>query len=236
MSPQEFVTRSCRALPERIRSVVLFGSAAAGDFIEGVSHYDLLVVVDRLGIDELEALAPAIRDWRKAGNPLPLLFTPEQLAASAEAFAIEFLEMQHDRRVLHGGDPIAGIKVDPAHARMHIERELKGKSLALRDQYVLAAGDRQRIVALLCDSLSSFLSLFRIALRLYQPDVPSRKLMRCRRSRHIPFDPQPFVTVEELKERRRILGRMDVRELFCAYWQSVETVSAAVDRLLHASH
>lgn len=236
MDPQAFVTQVCRALPERVQSLVLFGSAAAGDFIPGVSHYDLVIVLDRLGIDELDALAPAIRAWRSAGNPLPLLFTSAQLQSSVDAFAIEFLEMQHDRRVLYGTDPIAGLTASPEHARMQIERELKGKSLALRDQYVLAAGDRQEIAKLMCDSLSSFLSLFRIALRLYQPEVPSGKLDAMRvLAQHIPFDPQPFVTVEEIKERRRGLLRVDVRALFDSYWQSVETVTHAVDRLLHTS-
>ena len=76
MGPEWFVTHACRALPDHVRSIVLFGSAAAGDFIEGTSSYDVLVVVDRLGVVELDALAPTIREWRKAGNPLPLLFTP----------------------------------------------------------------------------------------------------------------------------------------------------------------
>src|SRR3954471_876630 len=145
MTPQELTTRVCRALPDRIRAVVLFGSAAAGDFIDGVSRFDLLIVVDPLELEDLESLAPAIRDWHQAGHPVPLLFTPAQLAASTDAFAIEFLELQHDRRVLYGVDPIVGLKIDPLHARMHLERELKGKSLALRDQYVLAAGDPHRI-------------------------------------------------------------------------------------------
>jgi len=236
MDPQAFVTHVCRALPERVRAIVLFGSAAAGDFIPGVSRYDLLIVLDRLTIAELDALSPAIRAWRTAGNPLPLLFTPAQLAISTDAFAIEFLEMQHDRKVLYGSDPIAGLKVNVDHARMQIERELKGKSLALRDQYVLAAGDPDAIAKLLIDSLASFLSLFRIALRLYQPHVPSRKLEAMHQlAKHIPFDSQPFVTVEELKERRRGLLRVDVRALFDSYWQSVETVTTAVDRLLHTS-
>lgn len=236
MTPQEFATRACRALPERIKSIVLFGSAAAGDFIEGVSGFDLLIVLEPLGLDELEALAPLIRDWHKAGHPLPLLFTSAQLQASTDAFAIEFLELQHDRRVVYGPDPMVGLKIDPAHARMHLERELKGKLLALRDQYVLAAGDPRRIEGLLCRSLSSFLSLFRAAVALYQPQVPSRKLDALEAlAQHIPFDPQPFRTVGEIKAGHRAAGRMDLRDLFRSYWQSIETVTNAVDRLLHAT-
>jgi hypothetical protein len=234
MSPQSFVTQICRVLPQQVRSVVLFGSAAAGDFIEGSSRYDLLVVLDRLGLSELEALGPAIRDWQQAGNPLPLLFTPEQLAASADAFAIEFLEMQQARSIVYGGDFIAGLTIDPAHVRMHLERELKGKSLALRDRYVLAAGDRRLIARLMTESLSTFLSLFRTALRLYQADAPKTKLDALHAlTKHISFDLQPFVTVYEMKAGRRGARGIDTRALFGQYWQAVETVTDAVDRLMH---
>lgn len=186
-------------------------------------------------MNELEALGPTIRQWRKAGNPLPLLFTPAQLAASADAFAIELQDMQDARRVLHGDDPFAALNIDMAHVRIHLERELKGKSLALRDRYVLAAGDERMIAALLTESLSTFLSLFRTALRLYQPDAPSRKLEALHAlAKHIPFDPQPLVTIHELKEDRRKSAGIDMPALFGQYWQAIETVTEAVDRLLHS--
>jgi hypothetical protein len=232
-TPEWFAREAKAALPEQLRSVVLFGSAAAGDFVEGVSHYDLLVVVEPLGVHELESLAPTIRPWRKAGNPLPLLFTPAQLASSTDAFAIELLDMQDARRILVGHDPIAGLTIDPAHVRTHLERELKGKSLALRDRYVLAAGDERMIAALLTESLSTFLSLFRTALRIYQPQAPTQKLEALQAlAIHIAFDPQPLATIHELKERPGARGS-DLPALFAQYLHAIETVTAAVDRLLH---
>jgi hypothetical protein len=235
MSPQLFVTHLCKALPDRVRSVVVFGSAAAGDFVEGASTYDLLILVDRLGLDELEAMGPAIRDWRESGHPLPLLFTPEQFAASADAFALEFVEMKQARTVVYGDDPVAGLAIDPAQIRMHLERELRGKGLALRDKYVLAAGDRKMTVTLLTDSVSTFLSLFRSTLRLYRENVPAKKLDALRAlAAEISFDPQPFLIVEEMWRGRRSSRSVDVRTLLDQYWQAIETVTNAVDRLLHS--
>ena len=110
------------------------------------------------------------------------------------------------------------------------------EALDPREDGVLAAGDPRRIEGLLCRSLSSFLSLFRAAVALYQPQVPSRKLDALEAlAQHIPFDPQPFRTVGEMKAGRRTAGRMDLRDLFRSYWQSIETVTNAVDRLLHAT-
>jgi hypothetical protein len=233
-NPEQFAAEACQALGERLRSVVLFGSAPAGDFLEGVSHYDLLVVAEPLGQAELEALAPVIRPWRKAGNPLPLLFTPEQLAASTDAFAIELLDMQDARRVLHGDDLIVGLQVDPAHMRIHLERELMGKSLLLRDRYVLAAGDERMIVTLLTDSLSTFLVLFRSALRLFQPEAPKKKLEALRAlTGHIDLDPQPLLTIHDLKVNGGKSAGIDIPGLFGQYWRAIDEVTRAVDRHNH---
>jgi hypothetical protein len=241
-SPEQFVAEARQALGERLKCVVLFGSAAAGDFLEGISQYDLLVVADPLGLAELEALAPVIRPWRKAGNPLPLLFTPGLLASSTDAFAIELLDMQDTRQVLHGDDAIAGLKIESAHVRIHLERELMGKSLLLRDRYVLAAGDERMIVTLLTDSLSTFLSLFRTALRLFQSDakpaanisVPRRKLDALRAlAEHTPFDPQPLLTIHDLKVQRGKIAGVDLKALYGQYWRAIDEVTQAVDRHNH---
>lgn len=236
MGPQWFVTQAGQALGERLRSVVLYGSAAAGDFIEGKSLYDLLVVVSPLGIEELDALGGPIRQWAKNGQPLPLLFSPEQLASSADAFAMEFLDMQQSRRLLYGDDPIAGLVIDPSHVRHALERELKGKALALRDQYVIAAGNRRLILDLMLDALPTFLILFRTALRLYEPRVPAAKIDALPSlARHIPFDPQPFLTVQEFLDGRRGTSRVDSLALFRQYLAGIEIVIHHIDQLLHGS-
>jgi hypothetical protein len=233
MQLDDFVTRIQQTLPGRVRSIVLFGSAVAGDFIAGVSRYDLLLVLDQIHPADLEALGPLIRRWHAAGHPPPLLFTPDGLRSSADAFAIEFLDLQQSRRVLFGDDLFEGVTIDPAHVRMHLERELRAKSLALRNQYLLAAGDGRRVAELLTDSLSSFMSLFRTSLRLYQPDAPARKLEALSSlARHISFDPQPFQRVEALKEGRLKRREVDLPQLFADYWKAVELICDAIDQRL----
>jgi hypothetical protein len=237
MGPQWFVTQAGQALGVRLRSVVLYGSAAAGDFIEGKSLYDLLVVVSPLGIEELDALGGPIRQWAKNGQPLPLLFSPEKLASSADAFAMEFLDMQQSRRVLFGDDPIASLSIDPVHVRHALERELKGKALALRDQYVIAAGNRRLILDLMADALPTFLILFRTTLRLFEPHVPAIKVEALQHlARHIPFDPQPFLTVQQFLDGRRGTSRVDSLALFRGYLSGIETIIHHVDQLLHPAH
>src|SRR5262245_11370697 len=86
------------ALGAKLKSVVLYGSAAAGDFVPGVSGHDILIVVEQLAADDLVALTVPLANWEQAGNPLPQLFTPDELNASTDVFPIELLDMQQSRR------------------------------------------------------------------------------------------------------------------------------------------
>ena len=52
------------ALGERLVSVVLYGSAARGDYQEKTSDFNLLLVLRDLEPAPLEALSPARRRWR----------------------------------------------------------------------------------------------------------------------------------------------------------------------------
>jgi predicted nucleotidyltransferase len=231
---EEFVQAVTAALPGTLHSVVLFGSAAAGDFVEAASRYDLLIVAERFGFSELEALRDPFRQWTRAGHPTPLLLTIEEVQRSTDAFAIEWLDMLQARQVLAGSDPLVGMTIDPTHLRLHLERELKGKLLALREEYVLVQGRRQQTTELMIHSLSTFLVLCRAALRLYQAEVPAAKLEALRAlAGHISLDPKPFLVVEELKEGKRRLDPAATQRLFQDYLSAVEAVVAAVDRRLH---
>jgi hypothetical protein len=234
MTPEEFVEQLKKALPGKLGSAVLYGSAAAGDFVPGTSNYNLLLVVDRLGLAELDALSGPTAQWIRAGHRPPLMFAAGQLQATAHLFPIELLDMRQSRRVLFGADPLADITIDPARLGMQLERELQGKLLALREGYLHTGGKSKRVIGLLTASVAGFLVLFRAALRLFQEEVPAAKAdALAQLARHIPFDPQPMVIVNDLKRRRRRAGEFSAPVLFETYLKTIEQVAAAVARHLH---
>ena len=93
-----------QAQGDRLLSVILYGSAAAGEHNEHFSDLNVLCVLTRITPAELAALGPIFEWWRALGNPSPLLLSEEELRTSTDCFPIEFHDMQERRRVLFGKD------------------------------------------------------------------------------------------------------------------------------------
>jgi len=63
-----------------LASVVLYGSAAAGDQIELRSDYNLLIALHRITPEDLRQAQAPMREWQRLGHPLPVYFTVEELS------------------------------------------------------------------------------------------------------------------------------------------------------------
>src|SRR5713101_7220600 len=63
---------------ENLASVVLYGSAAAGDHVELRSDYNLLITLNRISPEDLRLAQAPMREWQRLGHPLPVYFTTEE--------------------------------------------------------------------------------------------------------------------------------------------------------------
>ncbi len=235
VSPEALVADLRTAIGDTLQSVVLYGSAAAGDFVAGASDYDVLIVASRLEVETLRKLSVPIRAWIASGNPPPQCFTPNELLTSADAFPIEFLDMQQSRKVIFGGDPLASLAIADDHLRLQLERELKGKLLLLRQKSLLLLDRPEELVKLLVASATTFLVLSRAALRLFQSDVPRQKVAALRDlSKHLSLDIKPILTLVEMRESKQKPSSDNVDGLFRDYLATLEKLVAAIDAHLHA--
>lgn len=163
---KELTRRLTTAFGERLVSVVLYGSAATGDWNEHSSDLNVLCVLSRLSPAELSDSEPVVRWWREKGNPPPLLLTEEEVRTSTDCFPMEFHDMQEHRRLLHGPDLIENLAIDRSFYRAQVEHELRAKQIRLRQKAAEALPDAGRLSKLLTDSLSTFCVLGRHALVL----------------------------------------------------------------------
>ena len=218
-----------RELGDRLRSVVLYGSAARGDYQERTSDLNLLLVLNDLDAAALDALAAPLARWRRRGQPLPRLFTAELIAASADVFPIEFLDLQRHRVVVTGDDPLAGVEIRRDHLRLQCERELREKLMRLREGYLEAGGRPKELKRLLTGSYTTFLALFRGCLHLLGGEVPvhNEEVVEafCARAG---LDPLPFREIDRLK--RGGPGGPGPAELFARYYDEIRKAVRRVDR------
>ena len=231
MTPEELTHRLERDLGRDLKSVILYGSAAAGDHAGKRSDHNILVVVQELGVEQLRAVSQTAKAWAKAGNRPPLLFTPESLRRSVDTFPIELLDMRDSHRVLQGEDLVQGLAPDPRDLRLQLEHDLKTKLIQLREHYMLAAGKPRNVVELMVGSVASFLALSKAALRLFRDQVPPKKLDALKAlTEHLGLDVGAFATVHEIKEGKRKSRHVDAERLFEQYLKSVEAIADAVDK------
>ena len=232
MKPEDLAKRLQEDCGEHLQSVILYGSAAAGDHTGKRSDYNVLVVTDSLARNVLDALGPAARAWTRHGNPPPMMFTAERLTEAADVFPIELLDMQEIHRVLYGPDLLKDIHVSTRNLRLEIEHELRGKLIQLRERYLTARNDKAS-VQLMIGSLSTFQVLFRAALRLYQDKVPAAKQQAVQElAERLSFNAGPFEIVDTLKRGMQKPRDVEPGSLFDGYLGAIETVLDSVDELL----
>ena len=65
----QLLEKLTKTFGERLVSVVLYGSAAAGDHHEGYSDLNVLCVLNEVTVRELEQSDPVFRWWREKRIP-----------------------------------------------------------------------------------------------------------------------------------------------------------------------
>ena len=74
----------------------------------------------------------------KQGKAHLILFTKEELIRGADVFPVEFLNIRHDYKILHGEDILKDIKISRKNLRLQLEFEFRSKLIHLRSEYLLS--------------------------------------------------------------------------------------------------
>jgi hypothetical protein len=232
----EFIRRIQQAAGENLRGVILYGSAAAGEFQSEFSHLNLLCLLRETSFSSIAAIAPVARWWQGKKHPAPLVMTREELERSADVFAVEMLDMQQHHRVLLGEEVLAGLRIPMHLHRAQVEYELREKLILLRQRLLEAAGREARLWDLLLNSVAAFATLFRHALVALGDATPrsKREAVQALAAR-IPFDPSAVLQLLDIREYKADRKQLNVKDVFTRYLAAVQQVVSAVDTMLETS-
>jgi predicted nucleotidyltransferase len=229
----EFVERIRGAASRNLVAVILYGSAAAGDYVAEHSDVNLLCVLGETSFAAIEALGPAVAWWGKQKHREPLLMSAEEMRRSADVFSIEFLDMKRHYRVLWGDDVLKTLEIPMRLHRAQVEYELREKTILLRQRLLMAAGNAEAKWELLLRSLPAFGTLFRHALiALGDAGAGSTREAAAALAGKLGIDTSVFAELLDLRERKKDRQSAKVDEIFARYLKLVEQVTAAVDKML----
>lgn len=229
----EFVEKLKTAAASNLKSVILYGSAATGEFHAKHSDLNLLCVVNSADEKQIEALHNPVEWWAKQGHRPPLVFTLEELQRSADVFTIELLDMKSHHRILFGQNILADISVPLHYHSIQVERELRTDWLRLR-QAILTAPKKQKIyLELMTSSFSVFTALFRHALiAMAETPAASKREAIERIGKFAAADPAGFLAILDRREGKREGPEIDVEKTLTQYFVFVEAVTDRFDQWL----
>jgi predicted nucleotidyltransferase len=233
---KNIVERLHEAVGENLESVVLYGSAARGDFHEVHSDLNVLCTLRALRVEDLARAAGIVRWWTSVQKqPPPLFFTGEELRRAADVFAIELLDMQQSHRVLYGLDVVSGITVPMNLHRIQVEHELRTLLLRLRQHFLLHAENQQELYAVLAKSSSSARTLLRHTLVAFgeQPPAATGDLL-ARLAARTGANAAGLEAILSLRDSKG--PNSDVASLYGKFLIALESVIAALDHHLPKHH
>ena len=219
---------------KNLASVILYGSAAAGDFIPKASDYNILIALKKIGTEDLRKAHASVREWVRMGHPVPVYFDVSELKNAADVFAIEFHQMAVAHKLLYGADLLAGLEITHDNMRRQAEYELRSKLIRLRRRYIPASASVDSLMRLMAESLANFAAIFRAVLVIHGIDPPAKKReVVALTASHLKLDGMPFEKIFNIRENN-FTGKLDevaANELFGEYLEQIEKVIDAVDAL-----
>src|SRR6266850_1518933 len=170
---QALVDKAVQALGKELGanlySCCLYGSAVRGNFIEGVSDINLLIVLNESNPAAHEAVARAIGNAKRID---PFILGRPGFVRSARSFAAKFASIKRNYRVVHGADPLADLTIYPALGRFLCEQALRNLRLRMVFAFVTRSRHSTAYLTFLCRSVTPLFIQFSEVLRLEGVSIP----------------------------------------------------------------
>jgi predicted nucleotidyltransferase len=145
------------ALGRELAAVVLYGSAARGDWDARTSDINVMVVLHHAKLPQLSAIIAPLDVAQRAGAVRPMVVTLRDLERSSDVFPLRFLEIQRAHVMLWGEeDPLDAVDIAWDELRLDVEQAIKNLLWKLRQRYLLDAHRPERLGAALIKGIDTF--------------------------------------------------------------------------------
>jgi predicted nucleotidyltransferase len=232
---QEIIENFIRGLEDiykdNLVSVILYGSAASGEFIDEHSNLNLLIVLKDIRLDNIKKSTKLVNNY-KFRKFAPLFFSRDYISSSLDVFPIEFLDMKENYLLLSGEDVLKDINIDLKNLRFQCEHELKSKLIQLRQLFLRKNKDLAALKDILFKTANSSMHILRNLVRIKGKEPAYMKQDIVKQVKDIlPIDSQIWEKILAARNKQIKLPKEEIKQLFVEFTADLEKVVAAVDRL-----
>jgi len=229
---EQFSKRAQQAFGSRLESIVLYGSAATGEFDPGRSDINLLVLLQEVDVAILRSARPLLNWWLEQGYSWPILQSTSEFLRSADVFPMELIDIFAAHRNILGNFVAEAPHIDPALHRAQLEHELRTKLLRLRQKSIPLFEQPKELLRLMENSLPTFLLLLRHTLLLagHNPSFDRRQNLTLA-SEKLGLQPTAFLEILDTRQGRVSPKTVDSVQLFESYLAQVQALVHFADRL-----
>lgn len=221
-----------KSFEPQLEGVLLYGSLVRGEYVDGHSNINLLLILHECSLPNLQHVAQLTEKWRKHGIVPPLLLTEEELRQSVEYFPLEYFEIKDNHVLLEGRDPFVTIHINDQNLELQCQQELNGNLLRVRQRFVEGGGRPEAIAALLPLSLMALLPCLRGVCRvLGHPSGGTSEAFLSNLPNTLHVEASVFLEVLEVKQGFRSPGKHAWSQLVMRYIQNLEQVIHKVREL-----
>ena len=220
--------------PLESQAIIVYGSAARGEFLQGYSNINVLIVLERITQPVLQQWSGVHKQWAGEKIIAPLFLTHADLQQSSDAFPLEFLDIKECHVLLEGRDPFPELHVNPAHLFAQCRQEVHANLLRVRQCYVEGWGRIEAIQTILPLSLTALLPCLRGLHRLLErPSHAKSPEVLDEVKTTLDVDPAVFLEVWRLKRGLSTPGKHELPKLLERYLTGLGQLVDRVDAMKH---
>ena len=216
---------------DNLLSVVMHGSAVTERYVPGKSDINISCVLKDDSLNNLLNFSVLEKKYSKSNVAFSFFFTPKYITDSVDAYPLEFMEIKQANEILFGEDFFGNLKINNSDLRLQCERELRGKLLHLKREFIHAGGKKKKIANLIKISFPQFLIIFRGVISASDGSYEKGLgLPVCEKLSGI-LDLQ-FKALLEIARKGYDLKDHELNDYFMNYVDDIENIIEAVDKSL----
>ena len=218
----------------KFEAILVYGSAARGEFLPGYSNINVLIVLEHVTQPLLQQWSGIHKQWAREKIVAPLFLTHKDLQQSSDAFPLEFLGIKEQHVLLEGRDPFPELHVNATNLFLQCRQEVHANLLRVRQNYVEGCGRIEAIQTLLPLSLTSLLPCLRGLYRLQDrpSNMKSPEVLEELQTT-LSVDPSVFQEVWRLKRGLSTPGKHELPKLLERYLTGLGQLVDKIESMKH---